>query len=130
MKRHFIKRPILASSVLKSKTFHIEDIDVDILVEECTRKELLSWLDEYLNNFNYEWFDPSEETFNILYNDGHYDMIDEAYDGHHIRRTGIASIVYDNPETSMVFGNYEINEYGVVTPSFNTDIHPNITEVS
>lgn len=130
MKRKFIKKPVLASGLLKSKTFHIQDIDSDIIVEECTRKELLSWLDDYVDNFDYEWFDPSDQAFSILYTDGSYDIVGEGYDGHHIKRTGIASIVYDNPSTSMVYGNYEINEYGVVSPAFQTEIHPNIVEVN
>ena len=56
--------------------------------------------------------------------------INEDYDGHKIRRQNIASIVYDNPCTSIVYGNFAINEYGVVTTAFEEDINKtNIVEV-
>lgn len=108
----------------------IKDIDCTIIVEKENKKEILSWMDEYLENMKYEWFDGSEQMFHILYKDGSYDCINEDYDGHKVKRTNIASIVYDNPCTSMVYGNYEINEYGVVTTSlYETVINENIKEV-
>ena len=100
------------------KTFLIKDIDCEMIVEEVSRKEVLGWMNEYIENLVYDWFDGSDQAFLILYKDGTTDYISEDYDGHKIRRTNIASIVYDNPCTSMVFGNYAINEYGVVTTSF------------
>ena len=106
----------------KDRRFLIQDIDCEILVEVTTRKEILSWLDEHIENFDYDWFDRSNESFSILYKDGSYDTVNEDYDGHKVRRQNIASIVYDNPETSMVYGNFEINEYGVVTPAFEEKI--------
>lgn len=106
----------------KHKTYHIIDIDMDIIVEETTRKEVFSYIDEYLENLQYDWFDPSDDAFHILYADGTYDDIDQNYDGHRIRKQNIVSMVYDNPGTSVVYGPYEINYYGVVTPSTVTDI--------
>ena len=106
----------------KHKTYHIIDIDTDIIVEETTRKEVFSYIDEYLENLQYDWFDPSDDAFHILYSDGTYDDIDQNYDGHRIRKQNIVSMVYDNPCTSIVYGPYEINYYGVVTPSTVTDI--------
>lgn len=114
---------------MKSSTFLIENIDCQITVEFASRKEILSWMDEYIENHSYDWFDGSDQTFNILYNDGTTDFINEEYDGHKVKRTGISSIVYDNPCTSMVFGNYEINEYGVVTPSFEAKISAGIMKL-
>ena len=122
MKR-YVPQPI------KRKTYHIIDLDIDIVVEETTRKEIFSWLDEYLENFQYSWFNPSDDVFHILYSDGSSDSIDQNYDGHHVRKQNIISMVYDNASTSIVFGPYEINYYGVVTPAFETDIDPNIVEV-
>ncbi len=113
----------------KRKTYHINDIDCDIIVEETTRKEVFSYIDVYLENFAYDWFDASDEAFHILYSDGSYDDIDINYDGHKIRKTNIVSMVYDNPGTSIVFGPYEINQYGVVTPSTETIIDENVTLV-
>ena len=103
---------------MTTQKFRIIDLDCEMIVERTTRKEILSYLNEYVENLQYDWFDGSDETFNILYNDGTYDFINEEYDGHKIRKQNISSIVFDNPCTSMVFGNIEINEYGVVTPSF------------
>ena len=114
----------------KDRRFLIQDIGCETLVEVTTRKEVLSCLDEYIENFDYDWFDRSDESFSILYKDGSYDTVNEDYDSHKVRRQNIASIVYDNPETSMVYGNFEINEYGVVTPAFEENIaDTNITEI-
>lgn len=51
------------------------------------------------------------------------------YDGHKITRINIESIVIDNPCISMVYGNYEINQYGVVNPSLEMQIDSNIKEL-
>ena len=114
----------------KDRRFLIKDIDCEIVVEVISRKEVLSWMDQYLENLPYEWFDGSDDCFHILYKDGSYDCINEDYDGHKIRRQNIASIVYDNPCTSIVYGNFAINEYGVITTAFEEDINKtNIVEV-
>ena len=107
---------------MRTRTFLIKDIDCEMIIEETTRKEVLDWMNEYIENSVYDWFDGSDEAFSILYKDGTTDFINEEYDGHKVRKTNIESIVYDNPCTSIVFGNYEINEYGVVTPSFEMAI--------
>lgn len=112
-----------------TKEFLIKDIDCTMIIEEESRKELLSWMDEYLENNKYDWFDGSDQAFHILYKDGSYDLINEEYDGHKVKKTNIESIVYNNPCTSMVYGNYEINEYGVVTTSKEKKIHENIIEI-
>lgn len=114
----------------KDRYFLIQDIGCETIVEVVSRKEVLSWLDEYLENLPYEWFDASDDTFSILYKDGNYDYINEDYDGHKIKRQNIASIVYTNVCTDMVYGNFEINEYGVVTPAFEEKIaNTNIIEI-
>ena len=113
----------------KRKTYHIVDIDCDIIVEETTRKEVFSYMDEYIENFQFDWFDPSDDAFHILYADGTYDDIDQNYDGHHIHKQNIISMVYDNPGTSIVYGPYEINYYGVVTPATTTQIDENVVLV-
>lgn len=100
---------------MKVKKYWIEDIEMNIIVEETTRKNILGFLSDYIDNFGYDFYDPSDESFVILYKDGSIDFIDEGYDGHKIRKQNILSMVYTNPETCMTFGNYEVNEYGVVT---------------
>lgn len=115
---------------VKLRKYHIIDLDCDIEVEETTRKEILSYLDEYLENLEYG-YDMSDFAFHILYTNGNtVSIVDNDYtDAHQIRRQNILSMVYDNPSTSMTFGPYSINEYGVVTPSTQMSIDPNIVEV-
>lgn len=114
----------------KDRVFLIQDINCKTYVEIVSRKEVLSWLDNYIDNIIYDWFDGTEDCFQILYKDGSTDYIYEDYDGHKVKRQNIASIVYNNPETSIVYGNFEINEYGVVTPAFEEKIADiNIIEI-
>lgn len=114
----------------KVRRFLIQDIDCVMTIETTTRKELLSYLNGYLDIFGCQYHDPSLEVFRILYKDGTFDYIDEEYDGHKIKRQNIAAIVYDNPEDSIVFGNFEINDCGVVSPSFEEQIaDDNIVEI-
>lgn len=110
---------------LTRKFFQIVDIDCEVIIEETTRKELLSYIDEYLENLEYDWFDGSDDSFEILYSDGSSDSINTDYDGHKVRKTNIEAICYNNPCTSIVFGNYSINEYGVVNASYNKEISEN-----
>ena len=108
---------------MKTRTFLIKDIDCEIEVEVAkTRKEVLDWLDEYVENLEYDWFDGSDDSFAILYKDGSEDAINEEYNGHKIKRNNIASIVYTNACTDIIFGNFEMNEYGVCSPAFETSI--------
>ena len=115
---------------VKVHKYHIIDLDCEIIVEETTRKEILSYLDEYLENLEYG-YDMSDFAFHILYTNGKAISIvdNDDTDAHQIRRQNILSMVYDNPSTSMTFGPYAINEYGVVTPSDKMYIDPNIEEV-
>ena len=114
---------------MKTKTFLIKDLDCEMIVEETTRKEILDYMNEYIENLSYDWFDGSDDFFSILYKDGSSDCVNEEYDGHKVKKTNIQAIVYDNPCTSMTFGHYSINEYGVVSPDFETMIDSNIKEV-
>ena len=114
---------------VKTKIYLIKDIDCELIVEETTRKELLSYLDEYIENLE-SGFDMSDFAFHILYNTGDtVSIVDTDYDGQPIRRQNILSMVYDNPSTSVTYGSYAINAYGVVTPSANMEIDDNIEEV-
>lgn len=110
--------------------FKIIDLDCEIIIEKTTRKDVLGWLDEYIDNFQYDFFDPSDDSFEILYKDGSWDFINEDYDGHKIRRQQIESICYNNACTSIVYGHFEINEYGVVYASAEEKIAAeNIIEI-
>lgn len=97
------------------RTFHIEDVDCTIEIEIMSAtKDIFGWLDQYIDNLKYDWFDATDESFQILYKDDTTEYIDSSYDGHKIRRQNIKSMVYNNPCTYIVYGDYEINEYGVV----------------
>ena len=109
--------------------YRIKDIDSEILIEKESRKELLSYLDEFINNLKYEWF-ISDDAFMIEYSDGSEEYISQQnYDGHKIKRTNIESFVYSNDCTYMVYGNYKINECGVVTTARETKIDKNIVYI-
>lgn len=115
---------------MKSRHFLITDIDEKMIVEETTRKDILGYIDEHLENIEYG-NDMSDYAFRILYKDGSTDEVSgNDYDGHKIKRINILSIVVDNPYTSMTYGNYRINQYGVVNPSNEMEIDNNIIEVT
>ena len=97
------------------KKHYIADVDCTIEVEIMTTiKDVFDWLNQYIENLKYDWFDATDESFQILYKDGTTDYIDSFYDGHKIRRQNIKSMVYSNTEDYIVYGNYEINDCGVV----------------
>lgn len=113
-----------------TKTFIISDIDTKLIVEETTRKDILGYIDEHLENIEYG-NDMSDYAFCILYKDGSTDEVcGNDYDGHKIKRINILSVVVNNPCTSITYGNYSINQYGVVNPSSEMEIDSNIIEVS
>lgn len=116
---------------IKTKNYLIKDIDCKITVEiTSTIKDIWGWIEEYIDNLPYEWFEPYDDTFEILYKDGTYDYINYEYDGHKVKKKNIQSIVYNNPEDSIVYGTYQINEYGVVTASNKVQIaEENIVEI-
>ena len=100
------------------RKFVIIDLDCEIIVEVMKRqKDIFDYISEYTENLEYLWFDPSYDIFSILYKDGSFDYIDLNYDGHKIKKKNVLSMVYNNACTSIVYGNFEINEYGVVYPS-------------
>lgn len=117
---------------MKTRTFLIKDIDATVDVEFTTRKEMFGYMDEYMENLEYSWFNPSDDSFAILYKDGSWDFVDDGYDGHKVKKTNIASIVYTNACTYMVYGNFEMNEYGCVTCAMHetTISDTNIEEIA
>lgn len=116
---------------VKERVFRIEDLDCYIAIEIVNRqKDIFDYIDDYIENLSYDWFDGSDDSFQIVYKDGTEEYIDEAYDGHKIRRNNISSMVYNNACTAVVYGGFEINEYGVVSASDRVVIADhNITEV-
>jgi hypothetical protein len=116
--------------MITCKEYKINDLNCDILVEiNSSIRDMFSYVDQYIENFEDEWFYADDDAFAILYKDGSWDFIDGNYDGHKIKRINVESMRYDNSDTSMVYGNYDINYYGVVNPSDIMYIDDNITEV-
>ena len=114
----------------KERNFRIIDLDCEVVVEFASRKWLFECLEEYLENLDYG-YDMSDSAYEILYKDGTIDYISEDYDGHKIRKINIASIIEHNPCTDVVYGNFEMNEYGVTTVAFETTIsEENIMEIA
>lgn len=113
------------------RIFRIEDVQCEIIIEIVNRqKDILDLIDEYIENLPYYFFDGTDDTFQIIYKDGTTEYIDDGYDGHKIRRNNIVSMINNNPCTTVVYGGFEINEYGVVNASETTIIADhNITEV-
>ena len=106
-------------SKYKFRYFKIHDVDcVSQVSISSTAKEIFDYMDEYLENVcTVKGFDPSDDSFDILYKDGSTDCVNSDYDGHHIKRRGIASLVWTNACDNTVYGGWAINEHGVVIPS-------------
>lgn len=124
-----------------NRYFYMEDIDCVVTVEYASRKELLELLDNHIDNVrtynemiangnpNACYYENNDDVFEILYKDGTTDYINDEYDGHKIRRQNIASIVYCNSSTYMVYGNFEISENGIASPAFEDAIDESLKEV-
>lgn len=111
------------------RLFNITTIEAKTIVETGTRKDILSTMDQYIENMQYDFFDTTDDSFAILYKDGSTDYIDQCYDGHKIKRQNILSMVYTNPESDIIYGNFEMNECGVVIPSAEEVIAEGIEEI-
>lgn len=116
----------------KYRYFKINDVGcVSQVSISSTIKEIFDYMNEYLENIkSVKGFDPSDDSFDILYKDGTTDCVNSDYDGHHIRKRGIASLVWTNACDSVVYGGWAINEHGVVIPSETVQIaNYGITEI-
>ena len=90
----------------RPRYFLISDINEKMLVVETTRKDILGYIDEHLENIEYR-YDMCDYSFRILYKDGSIDNVSgNDYDGHKIKRINILSVVVDNPCNSVTYGNY------------------------
>ena len=125
---------------VKERIFHIRDVDCYIAIEVMSKqKDILELMDEHIDNIQFakslnddSQFGRfvSDDVFMILYKDGKSEYIDSAYDGHKVKRTGIVSIVCNGDYGAMVYGAFEINEFGVVTTAEKETIADhNIKEV-
>ncbi len=97
------------------RAIEVEGVRIEIEVVTAV-KDVFDWLEQYIYNLNENVdFDPSDEAFEIVYKNGKTDYIGSDYDGHKISKRNIKSIVYSNPEDYIVYGDYEVNEYGIVS---------------
>ena len=125
---------------VKERIFHIRDVDCYIAIEVMSKqKDILELMDEHIDNIKFakslnddSQFGRfvSDDVFMILYKNGKSEYIDSAYDGHKVKRNGIVSIVCNGDYGAMVYGAFEINEFGAVTTAEKETIADrNIKEV-
>ena len=120
---------------MKRRYFYLKDLGCTTKIEEISRKEMLAWLDYYVqcvlenNYYKTNMYDTEDDSFEILYKDGKTDYIDNEYDGHKIKRINIVSIVNCNAESSVTYGNFSINNSGVVHASTEKLIDDGVVEV-
>lgn len=123
--RNYAARCARAAANPKPSTryFYIPDIDSTMCVEIMTKKYMLDLIDETLR-FN---LTDDECIFDILYKDGTEVRIDE--NNRKYKKSGIIAISNDNGSTVQVYGNFEINENGVVYPAAEEKIDEILSEV-
>ena len=112
--------------------FYIKDVECTTTVSYTTRKELLELLDNTINNRydTLEFMEDEGACFHIMYKDGSEDVIDMFYNGHKIKKIHIASMVYSDSTETLVYGNFEVSEFGAVSASLTEKIDDtNIVEV-
>lgn len=111
------------------RRFVINDLSTEMIIQETTRKDILGYIDEHIENIEYGC-DMSDHAFHILYKDGSADVVaGNDYDGHKIKRINILSAVVDDACISRTYGNYKINHYGVVIPAEERKLDENIREI-
>ena len=117
---------------VKERVFKIEDIDCEVTVEVVNRqKDIFDYLDDAIENtdeYGYDGF--GDDTYHIIYADGTEVIVDGYSERSKIKRKGIIAMCFNNDCTAVVYGNFSINEYGVVSASAEIDISDyNIKEV-
>ena len=102
------------------KEFYVQDCDISFdICEFKTQKEILACLDEALENekeyLKGNFDNPFEDmSFRILYKDGALYYKTSCTEDGEYKKKNIAAIIFDNPIDTWVYGNYVVNEYGVV----------------
>ena len=123
----------MSKKLANERYFYMKDVECTITISYTTRKELLELLDNILNNCydTYEYMENEGACFHIMYKDGSEDVIDMFYNGHKIKKINIASIVYTDATENLVWGNFEVSEYGSVIASLTEKIdNTNVVEVN
>ena len=100
-----------------------------ITIYQTTRKDLLGYVDEFIENLEYG-YDMSDLSYSILYDNGDSVFLSEDwYEGEKIRRTHIVSIVGTNPGEDAVFGPFELGDEGQVYIASQEKISDNFIEL-
>lgn len=100
------------------KIYPIQDCDIPAVVYETKRqKDILDILDEMIENsemFGWSYVFDSE-FFYIEYRDGTtYEALEDGSYGNY-KRKNIVKIIYTNAIGTLVYGDYDVNEYGCVS---------------
>lgn len=97
---------------MKAKTYQHEH--GEIIVEECTRKEIKEAINEAL--FAIRVFEDTDTAVSIKYKDGStYE--EDYFTGYPSGRTKMTNIIFavvDNGSTYQVFGKYTIDNNGII----------------
>lgn len=102
----------------REDTWHIKDLDLDTTVIVYKKqKPILDILDDMLENDreNPEWDVFQDDSFFIQYKDGSTFSVDASGTSGRYKKNGIEGIYYSNAGDTQVYGEYEMNEYGVAT---------------
>ena len=66
-------------------TYIIDGCTIEVEIMSRT-KDIFDYIEQYIENLPYDFFDATDESFEILYDDGTMDYIYNDYDGHKIRK--------------------------------------------
>lgn len=117
--------------------FKIKDLDLVACIYHDTKKNIiqnLKWfiddlkdIDRKLDrNYPVDLTSLNDISYDILYKDGREESICGDYDYHKIDYNAICCIIENNPNECLVYGNYTINEHGIIYPSKTINIDDNI----
>ncbi len=98
---------------MKVNEFYFDKYDATIIVEEFESlkeaKEMIN--DCFINNRDYI---GGEDSLYILYKDGSCYILDRHIEIGRYKKTGIKSVVIDNPNTYQVYGRYNLNDNMII----------------
>lgn len=97
---------------MKEEIVYASDLDADVVVERCTKKEIMEIIDWYIGDKN-DGFDLSDNALSVLYKDGTQYIDIEGDNPEKFRKSGIVAAIADNGSTYQVWGEVEIGENGV-----------------
>lgn len=104
---------------MKKIEYEIKDMPglTSTVWEVKRQKDILDILDEMLENAElFGWsYVFEDESFYIEYNDGTTYEAGESTEEGIYKKKGIKRIIYNNANDTQVYGEYDVNEYGIVS---------------